>query len=1139
MALSYQRKEKKALSDLDLEPWELVQCKTMMNWANAYIAKVNAEMKIEDPSTQLEDGLRLIALVESLTGESLGRYHKNPRLQPHMIENLNLPLNLVNESVRSKGLKVFYSAEDILDGNMKMILGLFWILISKFMIDYISDGDKSAREGLLLWCQRRTKNYDNVQVTDLYKSFQDGLAFCAIFHSRDPNSVPYSTLTAAGKFQNLEKAFTAGEAIGVPRLIDVEDLKQGGAYMDEKTVMTYLSMMWQAMAEDKKSEQAQEHLKKVIAKERATHGLKQGFAEKAAALTQWIGEQAGFFRGLHFGKEEAAVHDCVTGLNEYRRVTKPTKASEKADLESSLAFINTKLSLDNRAPFEPAAEHDIDTVNDQWTDLTGTENKYATHLGSLVFKVGQANRMLTAAMAQSMNFQQWVDKAHDQLTDSATREITTLAEAEAALAQHELHEDAYEKQFSKLQNLSSILEGALRTTGGIEPSKYGSVEAQIGEVEGAFHDLRAAVHSRSAALHAELLNQRALDAQRMEFSKRAEELVFWIEDVQNHLESAFLCDSVESVTKEIEAIELKQEEISGKWLVMDELATIASETMSDTVANPYARFDLSELDGMLQNLLTKADECLGKLQEELEHQKSIEDMREAFATAAEELVAWSATMKRQIATSDQVGELEDELKQIEGFAAQIESEGAQLYGAVELCNQDLVDNGANASERTKVSIGECAEDFELLKRILSERQKAVQEQIMEKNDLGIDVATMETSKELFESFDLNKDGLLSKEELQLCFKAMELEFPEETAEEYMAGRPDGLTMEDFTALLSAQLKKSDTYEDTRDAFRLLCGTGESVTAAGLRGFLEEDDVQFLLQEIGPNVAPSQEGGHRRSITGDLTYDYQTYLRRVYGTLSEEEEQALEAEKEAARQRIRDEEARREAERQAAAEQARKEEEERQRQAREEQARREEEERRAKEAAEEAARLAAEEARKAAEEARRAAEEAKRAAEEEEAKRLAEEQRKKEEQLRRQQEKEERERLEREKREAEARAEAERQAEIARLKQEGRRGWLTKKGGTKGGTFSRANWNQRYFVIDGEGIMRYYESEKEKKAKKEIALKDCTAFRNVQFRDRMHCLAFELPSDQGRETFIASAESAEEAKQWCGLCKLWS
>ena len=55
----------------------------------------------------------------------------------------------------------------------------------------------------------------------------------------------------------------------------------------------------------------EEHLKKVIAKERATHGLKQGFAEKAAALTQWIGEQAGFFRGLHFGKEEATASSIL------------------------------------------------------------------------------------------------------------------------------------------------------------------------------------------------------------------------------------------------------------------------------------------------------------------------------------------------------------------------------------------------------------------------------------------------------------------------------------------------------------------------------------------------------------------------------------------------------------------------------------------------------------------------------------------------------------------------------------------------------------------------------------------------------------------------------------------------------------
>ena len=42
-------------------------------------------------------------------------------------------------------------AEDVVDGNRKIILGLIWTLISRFQLD--DDGGKSGgRRGLIEWC---------------------------------------------------------------------------------------------------------------------------------------------------------------------------------------------------------------------------------------------------------------------------------------------------------------------------------------------------------------------------------------------------------------------------------------------------------------------------------------------------------------------------------------------------------------------------------------------------------------------------------------------------------------------------------------------------------------------------------------------------------------------------------------------------------------------------------------------------------------------------------------------------------------------------------------------------------------------------------------------------------------------------
>ncbi|XP_074471214.1 uncharacterized protein LOC141755841 [Sebastes fasciatus] len=101
----------------------------------------------------------------------------------------------------------------------------------------------SRRNSLLRWCQSRTQGYKNIEITNFSSSWEDGLAFCAVYHTYLPNHIPYDTLDPADKKENLDLAFKTGESVGITATLTVEEmLKADGP--DWQTVLGYVESIF-------------------------------------------------------------------------------------------------------------------------------------------------------------------------------------------------------------------------------------------------------------------------------------------------------------------------------------------------------------------------------------------------------------------------------------------------------------------------------------------------------------------------------------------------------------------------------------------------------------------------------------------------------------------------------------------------------------------------------------------------------------------------------------------------------------------------------------------------------------------------------------------------------------------------------
>ncbi|XP_028409338.1 filamin-C-like [Dendronephthya gigantea] len=217
--------------------WVNLQKTTFTNWARENIRRAYPDETIDDLATTFEDGVRLIKLVEVVSGKKAGRYKSNPKVFSQKLDNIKMALDvLVYDGIKLVNI----GPEDVHSGNLKLILGLIWRMILHYQIS--SSSNVSGKLLLITWLQAAAPD---VEIKNLTSDWNDGRAFAGLMEFLEPGTYPdYKNLRVSDNKETVTRCMNmAEEKYGIPQVISPEMVVS--QFQDELSMMTYLSYFTQ------------------------------------------------------------------------------------------------------------------------------------------------------------------------------------------------------------------------------------------------------------------------------------------------------------------------------------------------------------------------------------------------------------------------------------------------------------------------------------------------------------------------------------------------------------------------------------------------------------------------------------------------------------------------------------------------------------------------------------------------------------------------------------------------------------------------------------------------------------------------------------------------------------------------------
>ncbi|CAH1636817.1 unnamed protein product [Spodoptera littoralis] len=864
-----------------LDPaWEKQQKKTFTAWCNSHLRK--AGTGIENIEEDFRNGLKLMLLLEVISGETLPKPDRG-KMRFHKIANVNKALDFI----ASKGVKlVSIGAEEIVDGNLKMTLGMIWTIILRFAIQDISVEEMTAKEGLLLWCQRKTAPYKNVNVQNFHLSFKDGLAFCALIHRHRPDLIDYSKLSKDNPLENLNTAFDVAEKyLDIPRMLDPDDLINTPK-PDERAIMTYVSCYYHAFQGAQQAETAANRICKVLKVNQENERLMEEYERLASDLLDWIRRTMPWLNSRQADNSLAGCQKKLEDYRTYRRKHKPPRVEQKAKLETNFNTLQTKLRLSNRPAYMPTEGKMVSDIAGAWKGLEIAEKAFEEWLLSEMMRLERLDYLAQKFKHKADIHEDWTRGKEEMLQSQDFRQCK-LNDIKALKKKHEAFESDLAAHQDRVEQIAAIAQ-ELNT---LEYHDVASVNARCQRICSQWDRLGALTQRRRHALDDAERVLEQIDLLHLEFAKRAAPFNNWLDGTREDLVDMFIVHTIEEISGLMDAHarfkatlgEADKEYQAIVNLVHQVESIVKQHQIPGGLENPYTTLTAHELNRKWSDVRQLVPQRDGTLAAELRKQQNNETLRRQFAEKANAVGPW---IERQMDAVTAIGmglqgSLEDQLRRLKEYEAGVYAYKPHIE-ELERIHQAVQEGMIFENRYSQYTMETLRVGWEQLLTSINRTINEVENQILTRDSKGITQEQLTEFRASFNHFDKNRTGRLAPEEYKSCLVSLGYSIGKDRQGELDFQRilavvdPNNTGYVSFDAFLDFMTREStdtDTAEQVIDSFRILAGDKPYITADELRRELPPDQAEYCVARMPPYRGPGAPAG---------ALDYMAFSTALYG-----------------------------------------------------------------------------------------------------------------------------------------------------------------------------------------------------------------------------------------------------------------